>query len=83
MLNIEIGMVVRHVKRGTHYRVEGRTSLQIGSIPGLRLMDLSEVLPALEALPLIRYKALDGSRIGRETVRPEHEFRDGRFVEVK
>lgn len=74
----------RHVKRGTFYKVMGRAKMQIGpeSLKQYGYNDGSSIARCeeLEKKSFVVYLSLDH---GTLWVRPESEFLDGRFVEVK
>lgn len=78
----------RHVKRGETYIFDGRAKMQISGatlLQGLGEYVLSPeaaeaVSRYLENIDLVRYRAVVDDT---SWVRPESEFFDGRFVEVK
>jgi hypothetical protein len=73
--------IYRHRKRGTTYQFVGRAKMQIGP-ESLRNLDGDQdvVCHVLEQKSYVIYQSIaDGSL----WVRPESEFFDGRFEEVK
>ena len=86
LMPIKVGGVVRHLKRGSKYEIQGRSLLQISGstiarlCPELPIIYAVQIAQALESLPLVTYLALADDTLWN---RPESEFRDGRFVEVE
>lgn len=82
-MNIREDMRVRHLKRGTTYRVIGRAKLQIGPETmqehWIAAATCRMVEEKLERITCVVYQSEHDDSIW---VRPESEFIDGRFVEI-